>query len=187
MLKWLKRGLILFLLIEFACAKVPDRGQGTLFSAFFRLSGNISGQKIHSLRLFVNTDGEELFSAGILLPTNTLVYSGFFDGKRFIVVDYRRGIAYIDNKKPFNLKRLFGVDIDLRYFTGFFNNCFIKGKCRVNKYGNLRFIVNGKNEIVILGDFGNILLVPMGKIRKGEVKKIAPVIPEGYEVRYENF
>ncbi len=186
MLKKLKTGLILLLLIETACVKAPVSGKSEIYSTLFSFSAKIEDNLYHSLRIYINSDLEKKITMNILLPTNKLVANVFYDGQKLIIVDYRSRIAYIDNKKPFNLKRVTGFNIPVEAFAKFYNNCFLKKECNYKKAGDFKFIVNGKSEITVLGKQGNVLLKPLSGIVKGGVKVLKEVIPEGFKVIYEN-
>ncbi len=185
MLKKLKTGLILLLLIEVSCLKSPVSGNGNVSSVLFSFSARIEGKYYHSLRLYINSDGNKM-QVNILLPTNKLIANVFYSGSRLIILDYDKRIAYIDNKKPFTLKRVLGFEIPLSEFVKFYNNCYLKKECKIRKGKNMRFIVNKKQEIIITGQKGNILLKPLSGVVKGKVGKFNSFIPDGFKVIYVN-
>ena len=185
MLKKLKTGLILLLLIETACVKAPVSGKSEIYSTLFSFSAKIENNSYHSLRIYINSDLKRKITMNILLPTNKLVANVFYDGQKLIIVDYRSRIAYIDSKKPFNLKRVTGFNIPVEEFVKFYNKCFLKKECNYKKAGDFKFIVNSKSEIAILGKQGNVLLKPLSGIVKGGVKGLKQTIPEGFKVVYD--
>ncbi len=184
MLKKLKKGLILLLLIDIACVKPPVSGKGKVYSVLFSLSARVDGKAYSSLRVYINSDLKNRIGLSVLLPTNKLVANVYYNGERLIVVDYNSKVAYIDNKKKVNLERWMGFKLPLNAFRDFFNNCYLQEKCNYREVGDYRFIVNEKREIVVLGKKGNIFLKPLSKVYKGKIKYLEEKIPDGFEVKY---
>ncbi len=185
MLKKLKIGLILLLLIKIGCVKPPVEGKSEVYSVLFSFSANIDGKPYHSLRLYIHSDLNKRLSINILLPTNKLIINAFYNGERLIIVDYNNRNAYIDTKKPFDLKKVTGMDVELKPFVDFYNKCYLKKQCDFKQAGEVRFITNSKREIVIVSKRGNILLKPLSGVVKGGVKRLSCTIPEGFKVVYE--
>ncbi len=186
MLKKLRIGLALLVLIEVGCVKLPQAGKGEVFSVLFGFSARVGENSYHSLRLYVNSDKNKRLTLNIMLPTNKLIANVFYDGKKLIIVDYKNRIAYIDNKKPFNLKRVIGFDIPVSEFVVFYNRCYLEKGCDFKEVKGIKFIVNGKGEIAIAGKKGNVLLKPLSGVVKGGVASLSPTIPEGFKVVYDN-
>ncbi|BBB32589.1 hypothetical protein TTHT_1050 [Thermotomaculum hydrothermale] len=186
MLKKLKTGLILLILISIACVKRPVSSEGNIYSVLFRFSAKVGEKSIHSLRIYINTDTSNKISMSVLLPTNKLIANVFYDKKSLIIVDYNNRTVYIDNKKPFELKKVTGVDIPVNLFFDFFVNCYLKNNCTTGKKDGFRFIVNEKKEIVIIGKQGNVLLKPLSGVVKGGVTKLTVKIPKGFKVIFND-
>ena len=184
MLKKLRKGLILLLLIDIACVKPPVSGKGEIYSVLFSFSASVNGKSYSSLRVYINSDLKDKISISVLLPTNKLVANVYYDGERLIVIDYNRKVAYIDNKKKVNLEKWMGFKLPLNAFKDFFNNCYLQKKCNYREVKNYKMIVNAKKEIVILEKKGNVLLKPLSKIVKGKMNYIEKKIPKGFEVMY---
>jgi len=182
MLKRLKIGLIFLILIEAACLKPAYRESGEIYSRLFSFSGKSLTQSFHSLRLFLHTDNSNKFLISVLLPTNSLVANAFFDGESFVVVDYKNKVAYIDSTPPYSLQKLLGLNVDIEKFMDFYKKCYLKKRCNNRKFGSLKLIINERREIIGLYKGGNFLLKPIGKPKKGYLKKLTAEIPANFRV-----
>ncbi len=185
MLKKLKIGLIVLILFKLACVKIPVSDSGEFYSSLFKMSAKVEGNNVNSLRLYITSDCKDFFAINILLPTNRLVLRANYDGKKLVIVDYGNKIAYIDNKKPFDLKRVMGYSLNIGDFVDFFNRCYLKKQCNKKSADGTKMIVNDVGQIVIMGKFGNILLKPVGKTVKGKIESTEITVPKGFKVIYE--
>ncbi len=182
MLKRLKIGLLLLILIETACLKPVYNEKSEIYSRLFSFSGKSENGSFHSLRLFLHTDNSKKFLISVLLPTNTLVANAFFDGKRFVVVDYKNKAVYIDSDPPYDLEKLLGLKADMEKFMDFYKRCYLKNRCSGERLGDLRLIINEKREIIGLYKGGNFLLKPLGRVEKGYLKELSLKIPTNYRI-----
>jgi hypothetical protein len=158
-------------------------------SGFFKFSGSYNGEKLPSFRLNINAKQDNSFSVNILTPFNSLVFSTFFDNTRFVILDMKEKVAYIDKTPPFTLKSILQIDADLRDLVSFFKGEYCNNiETSFNKvYKSGKIYTNKKGDIIILGNNGfKALLTPIGKLQKNKQLKLNFSINSNFKTIYVN-
>ncbi len=186
--------IIIVFLTHFSCKNVKQvEPLKTLpcktVSGFFKFSGSYNGKKLPSFRLNINAKEDNSFSVNILTPFNSLVFSAFFDNEKFVILDMKEKVAYVDTTPPFTLKNILQIDADLRDLVSFFKGEYCNNtKTSFNKvYKSGKIFTNKKGEIVILGNKGfKALLTPIGKLQKNKQLNLNFSIKDNFKTVYVN-